>query len=76
MTCKHENKWDWKRTSLTFLTVTCLGCDIATTVSIELIQQGLVTGNSIRQSWGQPKDYVPAVPDFVDELLAAVDGKR
>ena len=73
--CEHIGDWDFRKSlTLNFITVRCVECGIETNIAMPIFEAGLVTGNLIRQSWGQPKDYVPPVPDTVEMLLSRIDG--
>jgi hypothetical protein len=57
-----------------FIGVRCVDCGIESNFAMALVESGIVTGNVIRESWGQPKDFVPPVPDTVEQLLAKIGG--
>ena len=75
--CEHIGDWNFSKSELmpNFICIKCADCGIETNFAMAMFGLGLVTGNLVRESWGQPKDFVPPVPDTVEMLLSRIDGK-
>ena len=69
-------QWDAYESTLmpNFVCVRCVDCGIEANFAMALFEAKLITGNLIRESWGQPKDFMPTIPDTVEELLTKIDG--
>lgn len=74
--CQHIGEWDFCKSALmpNFVSVRCVDCGIETSFAMAMFEAGLVTGNLVRESWGQPKDFVPPIPETAEKLLAKIGG--